>query len=64
MEQVPDELDQRALQIAKTIAVPGKLPEFDEKVFGKDHTYRIVAIAGQPSHIMVFYRKPKYWIFP
>ena len=64
MEQVPPELYQRALNITKTQAVPGRLPEFDEKVFGSRYTYRVVAALEGHSHVLAFYRRPKYWIFP
>ena len=64
MEQVPDELYQRALNIVKSQAIPGRLPKFDQKVFGTRYTYRIVANLEWPSHILVFYRRPKYWFFP
>ena len=64
MEQVPRELYQRALNIVKSQAIPGRLPEFDQKIFGTRYTYRIVATLEWPSHILVFYRRPKYWFFP
>ena len=64
MEQVPDELYQRALNIVKSQAIPGSLPKFDQKVFGTRYTYRIVATLEWPSHMLVFYRRPKNWFFP
>ena len=44
MEQVPPEQSQRALNITKAEAVPGRLPKFDEKVFGSSTT------AAHPIH--------------
>ena len=57
MEQVPDELYQRAFHITKSLAIPGRLPQFDQKVFGTDQTYRIIAATEWSSHIPAFYTK-------
>ena len=64
MDQVPNELSQRALTIAKSLAIPGRLPEFDQKVFDKSYTYRVVAAGDRQAHLFAFYRRPKYWILP
>ena len=63
MEQVPNELYQRALYATKSMANPGRLPQFDQKVLGTDETYRIVAVTEWPPLVLAFYRRPKYWIF-
>ncbi len=63
MEQVPSELYQRAVYATKSLAIPGRLPQFDQKVLGTDQTYRMVAVTEWPSHVLAFYRRPKYWIF-
>ena len=61
MEQVPDELYQRAVNAAKGLATRGRLPHFDTKVLGPDWTYRMVAILEGQTHVLAFYRRPKYW---
>ena len=61
MEHVPDELYQRAVKLAESTAVPGVLPSFDLKVLSPRWTYRMVAVTEWPSHVLAFYRKPKWW---
>lgn len=64
MEQVPEQLYQRAVNIAKSLSLPGRLPQLDQKVFGPHQTYRIVAATEWPSHVLVFYRRPTFWLLP
>ena len=64
LEGVPGELYERSLKILRGQAIPGKLPEIDQKVLGTRYTYRIVATSEWPVHLVVFYRRPKYWFFP
>ena len=61
MKDVPDELYQRAVRTAQAFARPGVLPKFDQKVLSPEWTYRMVAVHEGPSHVLVFYRRPKRW---
>jgi hypothetical protein len=61
MDDVPDELYQRAVEMAGTLAVPGIMPSFDQKVLDQRWTYRMVAVYGGSLHLLTFYRRPKRW---
>lgn len=62
MDNVPSALYQRALALARSTS--GSYPRFDQKVLAQDWTYRVVAEIEGDSHVLVFYRRPKFWPFP
>ena len=62
MDDIPYPLYQRALAMAQSAG--GSYSRFDQKVFDPDWTYRMVAGIEGGSHILVFYRRPKFWPFP
>ena len=61
MRDVPIELYNRAVGIAESRSIPGILPAFDQKVLSPQWTYRMVAVREEPTHALVFYRRPKRW---
>ena len=64
MENVSNELYQRAFNLAVSTAIPGRMPKFDQKVFGLDYTYWVVATTEGHTFLLAFYRRPKYWPLP
>ena len=61
MQDVPSELYNRAVGLAESRSIPGRLPAFDQKVLSPQWTYRMVAVQEGPAHALVFYRRPKRW---
>ena len=64
MNEVQDALYKRAVNIAKARAILGRFPVFDTKVLDGSWTYRIAAAMEPPSHVLAFYRRPKWWRWP
>ena len=61
MEEVPDALYQRALKLAEMQTAWDMPPIFDLKVMGKRHTYWIHAGRESRSHVLTFFRRPRFF---
>ena len=59
MKEVPQALYERALALSRIRNTT--YPMFDQKVFGPEWTYRMVATVEGSVHVLAFYRRPKLW---
>lgn len=59
MNDVPDGLYQRALNMARVQVSHGMVPRFDLKVMGRRDVYWIHAGQEGPVHVLSFFRRPR-----
>ena len=62
IENVPTELQERAMELFRTYRGQRTWPNFEQKALGTKETYWIVSTSEIEGSLIAFYRRPKMWI--